>query len=138
MTTPLDPASPAAGPQPGATDTTTPMPSVPGPMTAMPGPMPGAPGPMAGMPGPMSGPPGPYGFAGPRRAAAVGRRGRQQMIIGGALFVVGLLITFLTYSRASSSPSGGSYFVAYGPMIVGVVWFARGALLLARSRRPGR
>lgn len=118
-TSPFDPASVAAGAQP-APDTTTPMPAMP----AMPGRMPGAPS--------------PYEIAGPQPSALLRKRGTRQIIIGAALFVIGLLITVVTYGRASSSPSGGSYFVAYGPMIIGVVWAVRGAGLVARSRRMGR
>ena len=118
MTTPpFDHAAAAVGAQPGAPDTTTPMPGVPG----LP---PGAPS--------------PYEIAGPQPGALLRKRGMRQIITGAALFVIGLLITVITYGRASSSPSGGSYFVAYGPMIIGVVWAVRGAALVARSQRMGR
>ena len=136
MTTPqpFQPASAAgAGAQPGAPDATIPMPSVPGPTPGMPGKTPGMPGPM-----PVMGPPGPYEISGPRRSAVLRKRGLRQMIIGGVLFVIGLLITAVTYGHASSSVSGGSYVVAYGPMIIGVVWALRGARLVVRSRSLDR
>ena len=136
MTTPqpFQPASAAgAGAQSGAPDATIPMPSVPGPTPGMPGKTPGMPGPM-----PVMGPPGPYEISGPRSSAVLRKRGLRQMIIGGVLFVIGLLITAVTYGHASSSVSGGSYVVAYGPMIIGVVWALRGARLVVRSRSLDR
>ena len=129
MTTPqpFDPAFVAgAGAQPGAPDATIPMPSVPGPTPGMPGPM------------PVMGSPGPYEISGPRRSAVLRKRGLRQMIIGGVLFVVGLLITAVTYRHASSSVSDGSYIVAFGPMIIGAAWALRGARLVARSRSLDR
>jgi hypothetical protein len=57
---------------------------------------------------------------------------RRNMWIGGVLAVAGLLVTLITYSAASSSSSGGTYFVAYGPMIFGVVLFITG-LVESRS-----
>jgi hypothetical protein len=134
---PFQPASAAgAGAQPGAPDATIPMPSVPGPtpgMPSVPGAMPGVPGPM-----PVMGPPGPYEISRPRSSAVLRKRGLRQMIIGGVLFVIGLLITAVTYRRASSSVSGGSYIVAFGPMIIGAVWALRGARLVTRSRSLDR
>lgn len=52
--------------------------------------------------------------------------GNGQIIAGVALLVLGLIITVATYSSASSSPSGGTYIVAYGPIIFGVVSIFRG------------
>jgi hypothetical protein len=40
------------------------------------------------------------------------------------LLVVGLVITAVTYGSASSG--GGTYIIAYGPMIVGVIKIIRG------------
>jgi hypothetical protein len=60
------------------------------------------------------------------------------MIIGAAVFAAGLLISFISYNRASSSPPAGSYIAAFGPMIAGLLWFVRGTALVARARRPGR
>ncbi len=39
----------------------------------------------------------------------------------GLLFIViGLGVTIVTYSNASSSPTGGHYFIAFGPVIAGI------------------
>jgi hypothetical protein len=46
------------------------------------------------------------------------------LVIGGLLFGLGLLVTVGTYGSASES--GGTYVVAYGPMIVGVIRIFRG------------
>ncbi len=50
------------------------------------------------------------------------------ILVGIALIIVGLLISFVTYAAASSSPSGGFYLVAYGPVIAGVALLVRGLL----------
>ena len=64
-------------------------------------------------------------------------RGIRQIVIGAVIFVIGLLITVGTYSSASSSPTGGTYFVAYGPMIFGVIGMIRGAIALAQAKKLG-
>lgn len=46
------------------------------------------------------------------------------LVIGGLLFGLGLLVTVGTYGSASES--GGTYVVAYGPMIVGAIRIFRG------------
>ena len=58
--------------------------------------------------------------------AAADRRSRKQkdIVFGSILLGVGLLITLGTYDSASQS--GGTYFIAYGPMIVGVIRLFRG------------
>jgi hypothetical protein len=63
------------------------------------------------------------------------KRGIRQILIGAALFVVGLVITVATYSSASSSRTGGVYFVAYGPMIFGVIGMIRGAIAVAQAQK---
>jgi hypothetical protein len=62
------------------------------------------------------------------------RRATRAIGVGAALFVVGLLITVLTYSHASGS-GGGVYVVAWGPMLFGVVRMVIGLVLLAKSGR---
>lgn len=64
-----------------------------------------------------------------------GKRGRTQMVIGAVLAVIGLGITIWTYTAASSNPTGGSYFVAYGPIIFGAFLFFQG-LAASRASRP--
>ncbi|HET9059270.1 MAG TPA: hypothetical protein VFN61_05065 [Acidimicrobiales bacterium] len=39
---------------------------------------------------------------------------KRQFIIGVALFAVGIAVTVITYSAASSSPTGGTYIVSWG------------------------
>ena len=58
--------------------------------------------------------------------AVAERRSRKQkdIVLGSILLVVGLLITVGTYNSASQS--GGTYFIAYGPMIVGVIRLFKG------------
>jgi hypothetical protein len=51
-------------------------------------------------------------------------RKSSDLVIGGLLFGLGLLVTVGTYNSASES--GGTYFIAYGPMIVGVIRIFRG------------
>jgi hypothetical protein len=54
------------------------------------------------------------------------RKSRKQadVAIGLLLVVLGLAITIGTYDSASQS--GGTYVIAYGPMIVGVIRLFRG------------
>jgi hypothetical protein len=47
-----------------------------------------------------------------------------QLAIGALLVVVGIIITAATYSSVSTS--GGTYIIAYGPIIVGVIKIIRG------------
>jgi len=50
--------------------------------------------------------------------------GSRNMVIGGLICVVGLVITIATYSAASEG--GGRYVVAWGAIIFGAVRFFRG------------
>jgi hypothetical protein len=68
-------------------------------------------------------------------ASVARRRGLTQVIIGAVIFVIGLAITIGTYHAASDSSSGGTYFVAYGPMIVGVIAMIRGFVAMARASK---
>lgn len=56
------------------------------------------------------------------------RKSRKQtdIVFGSILLGVGLLITLGTYDAAASSSSGGTYIIAYGPMIVGAIRLFRG------------
>ena len=76
----------------------------------------------------------PYFQSGRSLAGVARNRGMRQIGIGAAIFAVGLVITIATYASASSSATGGTYFVAYGPMIVGAITVVRGFIALARSR----
>jgi hypothetical protein len=65
------------------------------------------------------------------------KRGMRQIAIGAGLFLVGLIITVATYGNAASSRTGGTYFVAYGPMIFGVIGMIRGAIAVAQAKKLG-
>ena len=58
--------------------------------------------------------------------AASERRSRKSrdIAIGAVLLTLGLLVTAGTYGSASES--GGTYVIAYGPMIFGVIRLIRG------------
>jgi hypothetical protein len=56
---------------------------------------------------------------------------RQNLIIGSAVCMVGLVITIYTLARASSS--GGSYLIAWGAIIFGAIQFFRGLAQMSRS-----
>lgn len=53
-------------------------------------------------------------------------RGTSQLVVGGVLLVLGIIITAVTYGNASTSPTGGTYIIAYGPIIFGVISIIRG------------
>jgi hypothetical protein len=63
-------------------------------------------------------------------AVARARRSRAtgQLTLGVVLLVVGIVITAVTYGSASNG--GGSYVIAYGPIIVGVIKIVRGLMYL--------
>jgi hypothetical protein len=91
--------------------------------------------------GPQPGPMGPAGMgpAGMGRLAGIGRRrGTRQIVTGAVLFLIGLVITIATYSHASSSGTGGTYFVAWGPMVIGIIAIVRGVVAIGRARRFSR
>ena len=51
-------------------------------------------------------------------------RARGNIVFGLLLVIIGIAITSITYS--SVSQSGGTYIVAYGPIIVGVIRIFKG------------
>jgi hypothetical protein len=78
----------------------------------------------------------PFQPPGASNMASVARsRGIRQIVIGAVLFLIGLIITVATYSSASSSRTGGTYFVAYGPMIFGIIGIIRGAIAVAQAQK---
>jgi hypothetical protein len=96
-------------------------------------PQPGAYGPA--QPAPF-GQPGPMGMQGLGNLAR--RRGVRQVITGSILFVIGLLITIFTLGHAESSTGGGTYIVAWGPMLFGIFAIIRGLLAISRAGRLNR
>ena len=99
------------------------------PYGSMPGSQPGLnyqPGQPVGVP--------PFQPQGAQNMANVARsRGIRQIVIGAIIFVVGLIITVATFSAASSSRTGGTYFIAYGPMIIGVIGIIRGVIAVSQA-----
>jgi hypothetical protein len=96
----------------------------------------GTPGAQPGMtyqPGEPVGVPPFQGMGQPNMANIARNRGIRQIVIGAVIFVIGLIITVATYSAASSSSTGGTYFVAYGPMIIGVVAIVRGLIAVSQA-----
>jgi hypothetical protein len=49
---------------------------------------------------------------------------QRDLMYGGVLLALGLIITLVTYDSASRQ--GGTYVIAYGPMIYGVIRLFRG------------
>jgi hypothetical protein len=62
-----------------------------------------------------------------RRAAGV-----RNMLVGGGLALVGVVITALTHEAAVAN-GGGTYLVMYGPMVAGGILFLQGLLGFASA-----
>ena len=77
----------------------------------------------------------PYAQPANSLASVVRKRGLRQVITGAVIFLIGLLITVFTYKSASDSSGGGTYFVAFGPMIVGIIAVIRGLIAMARASK---
>lgn len=60
------------------------------------------------------------------RREAIRKAAQRQMLIGGAVCLIGLAITILSYNAAASNPRGGSYVIAWGAVIFGGIQFFRG------------
>jgi hypothetical protein len=63
------------------------------------------------------------------------RSARRSIWIGLALSVGGLVLTIVTYANASDS-GGGTYIIAYGPMLFGVLTLITGLVGASKYRRP--
>ena len=50
----------------------------------------------------------------------------RQLLTGAIVFAIGLVVTLVTYSSASSGRGGGTYIVAWGPMVFGALRMFRG------------
>ncbi len=63
----------------------------------------------------------------PADAARAHKRshGTTQMLVGGGLVILGIVITSVTHGAAVSN-GGGTYVVAYGPIVFGVIRFFQG------------
>ncbi|WP_019634895.1 hypothetical protein [Actinomadura atramentaria] len=65
-----------------------------------------------------------------RRRAATGAK--VGLAWGGVLFLIGLVITVVTYANASAS--GGVYFVAWGPMVFGAIRVVVSLVALGKNK----
>ena len=76
----------------------------------------------------------PWGVAPPQQQYDVRAQDRKaavkQMAIGGVVFLVGLIITIVTYRAASG---GGHYVVAWGPALFGLIAVVRGLVAYAKA-----
>lgn len=61
-------------------------------------------------------------------------KGKRDMTYGVVLFGIGITVTVVTYSMASSSETGGAYFLMYGPVIFGIIRFFRGLNMYNSSK----
>jgi hypothetical protein len=62
-------------------------------------------------------------------AAALRRHGLRQIRVGAVSFIIGLVITVVTFQH----PVGGIFVAAYGPMIFGAISMVRGIATVSRS-----
>jgi len=62
------------------------------------------------------------------------RRAITHTILGAVFLAIGIIITVASYSAANSA-SGGIYFVPFGLIIIGALWFFGGLSMLARTSR---
>jgi hypothetical protein len=91
-----------------------------------------------GQPGQGYGQPGQYGQPGmpgagnAAMASVIRQRGLRRVIIGVVLIVLGIAVTAVTFSSAQG---GGTYIVAYGPILVGIISVVRGLTTMARGGR---
>lgn len=60
---------------------------------------------------------------------------RNRIAVGAILLAIGLLVTAGTYGLAATNPSGGTYFVAYGPAIIGAYLLITGLVGRGIPRR---
>lgn len=153
---PPDPAAPWGVPGPGAAPQPGPFGTPPNDAGPPPSPY-GMPPNAAGTPGPAGFGPAPYGqgpygpgpgYPGmgypmmgmrgrmrPMGGAYLRRRGISTTVTGAVILVIGIVITVGTYSAASSSATGGAYYVPWGLIVIGGLWIIRGLTMFARSTR---
>ncbi len=81
-------------------------------------------------------PPAPSGEVARVQANAATAAGRRTMLIAALFLVGGILVTVITYSRASSG--GGTYFVAWGAMLWGLVYFFVGLAQYLKGSKAQR
>lgn len=62
-----------------------------------------------------------------RRSAALSEA-INRIITGALIFVVAIVVTFITYNIAINAPRGGRFIVAHGAALYGIVRFFRGLI----------
>jgi hypothetical protein len=67
------------------------------------------------------------------RSEAYRNEAYKQMAIGAVISIIGILVTWGTYSAAANNPGGGSYVVAWGAIIFGGWRFIRGMMMLGEG-----
>lgn len=65
---------------------------------------------------------------------AARRRANQVILIGALLIAAGIAASIATYTYAASNPHGGHYFLAWGPVVFGLVVSIRGVRSRSRIR----
>lgn len=70
------------------------------------------------------------------RRAVRGRRGKSLILAGLVIFLIGLVITIAGHSFASGR-GGGTHFVSWTPLVIGVVGMVRGTFQMINDRRAG-
>jgi len=72
-----------------------------------------------------------------RTTSAVTRAVRT-IVLGAVVAMIGLIITIVSYHSASQNPNGGTYLVAFGPVIFGALAVFRGTKSLVSALRANR
>lgn len=65
-------------------------------------------------------------------------RGTKRIIYGGIAVIAGLIITFVSYSLAANSSTGGYYFIWFGPVIFGGYELLKGVADLLLHDNAGK
>lgn len=60
--------------------------------------------------------------------------GRNMMIVGALMFIAGCVVTALSYSAATSGSGGGYYWLCFGPIIFGPIYFFQGLAKYNRNK----
>lgn len=60
--------------------------------------------------------------------------GRNMMIIGVLMFAAGCVVTAVSYSAATSGSGGGYYWLCFGPIIFGPIYFFQGLAKYNRNK----
>jgi len=64
------------------------------------------------------------------------KRARTRMVVGSLLLAAGAIATVVTYAIASGNSSGGTYILAYGPILVGLLLLIQGIAEWRGLKKP--